>query len=255
MVERKHVVFNDKKNMNDQFVAGEAKGCSAKPVKGRVQIHARDLGEGKKLYLVEDTSNLIVYRGRSWLMQRAFAQDQPNDVPSGSRAWSSRWIRWFGIGEGGASVGDPLIAEPPGLDNCQLVTPGTLGTTNPGVIETTDGSHQFVSFDSGYPKFTVDTEVPAIGETLCTDSSATDPFDLANHDGDEFLVGVMQMTLTSGMANGTGYQDLSEAGLFCSDTGTTFADIDDLNIFARVSFSTIRKTSSRELIFTWYIYF
>lgn len=251
----KHLTFKDKNNVKDKMVQGSA--SAIKPVRGRVQIHARDIGNGKKLYLVEDTSNLIVYRGRHWLMQRAFGQDfdanQSDVAPAGSRDWKDRYVRWFAIGTGGASIADPLTAESPSLDDCALTTHVDIGGTS--YMETTDGNYQFKAFDSGYPKFIIDGDVPAAGESLCTDASAQDPVDLGTYYADNFLVSIMQITLAADEGNGTGYQDLSEAGLFCSESGGTFATISDLNIFARVTFSTIRKTSSRELVITWYVYF
>jgi hypothetical protein len=122
-------------------------------------------------------------------------------------------------------------------------------------MTTTDTLYEFKSFDSGYPKFTIDPDVPAVGEVLATDAVAQDPFDLDTYPMDKFLIGTIQVTLSATDANSTSYQDISEAGLFCSETGSAFSTIDDLNIFARVTFSTIRKTSSRELVILWYIYF
>ena len=228
-------------------------GGSARLPKGRVRIHARDLdGKGGKPYLIEDTSNLIVYRGRNWLMQRAFAKDMV-----GREGWKDRFISWFAVGTGGAIAGQPLVAEEPSLPNCGLGIHGTIGSGTSWLqCENYAGVMQdFHKFDSGYPQFINDPEIENFG--LCTTDTNIDPLDGATYNSDKFLIGMTKTTISADECNGTDYQDISEAGLFISPSNSmnyTFSPR-DMEIFARVTFSTIRKTSDRELIFSWLIYF
>lgn len=235
-------------------------------VKGRVRIHQRDISKsGLKTdpYLVEDTNNLIVYRGRNWLMQRAFAKDMTNRTD-----WSDKWITWLGIGVGGAVGGSPLVPTDPDLIECTLDTHGVVSAGSRWVTVNGLDYHQF---DTGYPLFLNDPEIvqcdprggalPSGCVDLCNDCSATDPIDTETYNCDKFLVALTRTTISSEECNGgTGpldYQDINEAGLFVSPSDNklySFAS-DDIQLFARVCFSTIRKDVNRELIFSWYVYF
>jgi hypothetical protein len=58
-------------------------------------------------------------------------------------------------------------------------------------------------------------------------------------------------TLSATDANGF---NLNEAGLFTS-TSTVGGFGGPFNLYARVTFPTIMKTSARQLLFIWYVYF
>ena len=253
-IERIGIRINDypKKNFDDELVCGEMvkEANSAKPRMGRVRIHERRLDEdgGKKLYLVEDINNLIVYRGRNWLAQRAFNTNLTNRP-----YWKDKYISWLAIGTGGAVVGQPLTPTSPVLEDCALNAHGTVG----GDRCVTVNSKDYHAIDISYPKFLHD---PDVTETLCSDCSEQDSIDLTTYRCDQFLIGLVRTTIVASEANGISpatYQDISEAGLFVSpsnDLTYSFAPT-DMQLFARVCFSTIRKQDSRELIFSWYIYF
>ena len=236
---------NQRKNTDDEMVMGNFQP------KGRVRIFERKIGDNK-LYLVRDTSNLIVYRGRNWLLQRAFNQDLTN-----REGWKDKYISWFGVGSGGAVGGSPLTPAAPELQNCQL---GTHGTIDDGANYVAVDGKEYHTFNSTYPRFINDPDVT--NGDLCTDCTSIDPDDAQTYNCDKFLIGMVKTTIATNEANGgTGdedYQDINEAGLFISESNSlTYPSFGagSIELFARVCFSTIRKNSNRELLFTWLIYF
>lgn len=237
---------NQRKNTSDEMALG-----GFQP-KGRVRIFSRDAKKKDSEPKLEvDSSNLIVYRGRNWLMQRAFNQDLTN-----RDGWKDKYISWLSIGTGGAVGGSPLEPSAPELPNHQLSAHGTI---NAGSNYVTVNGKDYRKFDSTYPKFLNDPDVN--NSLLPTGCTAQDPYDGITYRCDKFLIGIIKATLLSEEGNGGtevgDYQDISEAGLYVSPSNQlsySFAS-DDMQMFARVCFSTIRKTIDRELIFTWYIYF
>lgn len=233
---------NQRKNLEDVFVAGDD---NLKP-KGRVMIHERKVGDSK-LYLVEDTSNLIVYRGRDWLLQRAFNKG------FGTRTWQDKYISWFAIGTGGAVSGNPLTPTSPELPDYLL---NTHGTVNAGSRYITVGGLDYHDFDTNYPTFIHDTDVTetVYGPSFTDINGVTNP-------SDSVLIGLTKVTIASNECNGgtdpADYQDISEAGLFVSPKNTVGdpPSAGQLELFARVCFSTIRKDYTRELVFSWFCFF
>jgi len=244
MVKRIPISINDnqRKNLEDVFVSG---GDNLKP-RGRVMIHERKVGDSK-LYLVEDTSNLIVYRGRDWLLQRAFNKG------FGDRAWQDRYISWLAVGTGGAVGGNPLTPTSPALPDYLLNTHGSIDS---GSRYITVDAKEYHDFDSGYPALIHDTDVTetVYGTSFTDINSVTNP-------SDSVLIGLVKVTIASNECNGGSdpedYQDISEAGLFTSNKNTVGDPpaSGEIELFARVCFSTIRKNADRELVFSWYIFF
>lgn len=244
MIERIYKDVKDEfREIEDQFSIGDQK----RP-RGRVLIHSRIPGT-KELKLEEDTSNLIVYRGRHWLMQRAFYS------AVGSRNWRGYYINHFAVGSGGALATSPLSPIAPELTNYQLDTHAVIDN---GTFDTISGNEYF-RFDSGYPIFLQDEDITNYTGDGC---SHTDPLSVTGN-CDRELIAKVQVSIASDQCNdsdnpvnpglpGDPYQDLSEAGLFVTDSATapTVA-----KLLARVSFSTIRKDLHRELVFSWFIYF
>ena len=237
---------NQRKNTSDELAMG-----GFKP-KGRVRIFSRDVKKKDSEPKLEvDSNNLIVYRGRNWLMQRAFNVDMTNRT-----GWKDRYLSWLAIGTGGAVGGSPLEPSAPELPNHQLSAHGTI---NAGGNYVTVGGRDYRKFDSTYPRFLNDPDID--NSLLATGCTAQDPYDGITYRCDKFLIGMIKTTLLSEEGNGGtevgDYQDISEAGLYLSPSNSlSYGFVDgDMQLFARVCFSTIRKTIDRELIFTWYIYF
>jgi len=244
MVERIYKnIKDDVREVEDSFSIGKEK----RP-KGRVLIHSRIPGT-KELTLEEDTNNLVVYRGRHWLMQRAFYS------AVGARDWKSYYVTHFAVGSGGALVTSPLSPVAPELTNYQL---GTHGVIDNGTFDTVSGEEYF-RFDSGYPIFLQDEDIVNYTGDGC---SHTDPLSITGN-CDRELIAKIQVSIASGQCNdsdnpsnpglpGDPYQDISEAGLFVTDSPTSPTAA---KMLARVAFSTIRKDEHRELVFSWFIYF
>jgi hypothetical protein len=244
MIERIYKNVNDDlRGISDDFSIGNQK----RP-KGRVKIYGRTVGS-KNYDLLEDTNNLVVYRGRHWLMQRAFYSSV------GSRNWRDYYINHFAVGSGGALETSPLSPISPELTNYQL---GTHGVIDNGTYDTISGDEYF-RFDSGYPIFLQDEDITNYTGDGC---SHTDPLSVTGN-CDRELIAKIQVSIASDQCNdsdnlsnpglpGDPYQDLSEAGLFVTDSATSPTVA---KLLARVSFSTIRKDLHRELVFSWFIYF
>jgi hypothetical protein len=69
-------------------------------------------------------------------------------------------------------------------------------------------------------------------------------------DGDNYnywLIAKISTTLSADDANGF---NISEAGLY-----TASSNVGPFNLYARVTFPSIVKTSARQLLFLWYVYF
>lgn len=195
-------------------------------LRGRVQIF-ETLPDGTRK--LRDTNNLVVYMGRNWLMQRAVNLNQ--DLSAGVNSY----ISWLGLGIGGATTGDPLTPLTPNLTNVAL-------------------GQQIVINDSI--------------STNCVDGGKLHPFDSIafsqdENNQDEYLVADITTTILDNEANGpsgaTGpaaYYDISEAGLFISNSNDPLLfDPTSVKLFARVTFSSIRKYVDRQLVFVWKIFF
>ena len=261
MVETMTVNFQDSErgNLKDEF----GKKDNGFGMKGRVQIYEHKIGDSEdKLFLLRDTSNLIVYRGRNWLMQRSFN----NDLDSRT-GWRNYGLTLLGIGTGGAASGNPLVPISPALYNYALNNHGTIGTSVNKVTATSwdtqssgNATLEFKKFDTGYPKLLYDEDIS--GEeylNIYSGCTSIDPETSLSKKCDSFLIAQIQCTLEASEANGAGYLDISEAGLFFTDgisTATeTFSSASVAYLFARVTFPTIRKTDDRKIIFKWQIYF
>lgn len=262
MVKPEIITFTDKNNcLSDRF------GSQSKPaltmdvggrIKGRFKIYERKIGD-KNFYLVEEKNNLIVYHGRNWLMQRAFNQDL-NDSDFANR--SKMFISWLSIGTGGALEGNPLSPVAPTLPDCKMGNHGLIASGERYLtIGEGENARDFHAFDEGYPIFLHDPEVD--NSELCTEYQHVDPEEDISYNADKFLIAKIVTTIASDEANVTKgrpdleYQDINEAALWVSPSKSLSYDFspEDMQIFARVTFSTIRKDVNRALMLVWYIYF
>lgn len=273
---------SERVNLHDEMSMGNK-------LRGRVKIHSKYKGETKKT-LIHDDHNLIVFRGRNWLMQRAFNQNMGMNgwqgsgsgvggAPTTLRAWKDWYISWFSIGTGASISGSPLDVQSPDLTNYQLAAQGKIGGTKGVIINAKD----YMNFDDDFPRFLNDPDLDNDGIEETGDGedddllyAALDPNapifhdpekgDPGNFNADSFLIAKVQITLGVDEGNADesnpgaddAYQDINEAGLYVSPTHLIAQypnPAPDPEIFARVTFSTIRKTNLRELIFSWYIYF
>jgi hypothetical protein len=193
-----------------------------KPRKGFVSIIDKETGE----YLIKNKKcefggtgkeNLIVWNGREIIPQVLFHQDRnTGSLQKDLRIW------WLSTGIGGAdpiNVLDPIAPDSP-----------DVALNNEIVIDAANINYA----DLGKKK----------------------PFDSVSFEQDDendnrFLITRVTTTILYEEAN---INDLNEAALWLSNSddpnlATTF------ELFARVTFSTVRKHENRELIILWYIYF
>lgn len=235
MQDRK-IILNDNlgNNIHDDVYFNDNK-----PVLGRVKIYQHNVGD-TKLFLLHDTNNLVVYRGRRYLSRRAFNINASTD----SQDFKNLFISWLAVGKGGAIGNNPLIPTAPHIANSVLSSQGTIDS---GVNYVVVNSKQYHKFDTGYPTFITDGQI--------MDNSVAQP-------GDNELVVKVKVTIGADEANGDGgvfdpdaYQDINELGLFLSDKNTISPAPTVMELFSRVTFPTIRKTSQFRLTVEWLLYF
>jgi hypothetical protein len=187
---------------------------------GFVRIY--EINNNKKELISEH--NLVVYLGREWLLSRAFDFINSNIDPT-----PTEFISWLGLGNGGCPIGDPL------------------NPTAPTILDTDlDNSIMINPTDSNYADY---RSTPDIGYYKA-------PFDSITYeqDGDNYnrwLIARVDTTIGPGDANGF---NISEAGLFTAASNSG-GYAGPFNLYARVTFPTIVKTSARQLLFEWYVYF
>ncbi len=257
------------------------------PIKGRVQISERIIGDAtpttplfekdgilftpkKNSYqdpnktLIRDTNNLIVYRGRSMLLSRAFNKsliwnDDGNTTPQFLNM-HEKYIGWFGVGTKGASTENSQSPNAVNAVDWGLggdgVGHGSISGGG-GLLYKTINGREYHIFDSGYPRYVPDAEVTELVQSN---------MDQVFYDGsvrDSYLVAQIQVTLQTSEANGPdGSQQINEAALFMAESDQPSYDFSDyttnglhLDMFARVTFPTITKSAQREIVFAWYLYF
>ena len=164
--------------------------------------------------------NLVVYHGREMIAQKIFNLPNPNVVTE-----MNEYICWFGVGKGGVTAGDPFNPNPP------IATDGDLYDSVP--ISGTDSTCADYRTDAFYKAPIDDVE------------HQQDP-----DNSDSWII--IRTVTTLGLDRSTDEQ-ISEAGLFTAlDNSPGYNG--PFHLFSRVTFPTIVKTITRELMFVWYLY-
>lgn len=178
-------------------------------------------------YLAEEPKvkkgNLIVFDGREWLITTVFGVDNSN-----IEAKSDDKVYWVGFGSGGAPEEDPFSPTSPNQDDSDLNTSVMINETD---VEY--GDYRTTPTEGYYKKLLSQVQ-----------------YEQDELNSDRYLIGKVTITLTSADANGT---LLNEAGLFMASSNTPGYD-GDFYLFSRVTFPSVSKTESRQLVFIWYIY-
>lgn len=189
--------------------------------KGFVKIYEVN-NDGKKELVGKH--NLVVYQGREWLVSRAFNVINENIEPQ-----PEEFIGWFGVGNGGCPIGDPMNPTSPSNTNTDL--------SNPVMINTSDGhcGDYRITPDEGYYKHPLD-------EIL---------FERDPDNYNYWLIIKVSTTLGSSDAN-TYY--INEAGLYTAESSDGMYS-GPFHLYARVTFPSIMKTNARQLMFVWYVFF
>jgi hypothetical protein len=199
-------------------------GDRVKP-KGYVEIYEADEDGNKQLV---GRHNLVLYLGREWLAQRIVNTNNSAAIPT-----KDEYINWLGLGDGGVIPGDPFNPVPPVITDTELSSKVMINATDSSAAD------YHLSTEIGYPE-TGYYKIPF--DTI--------DFEQDIQNDDSWLV--VKITVTVGVDDANGKQ-LSEAGLFTSESniggyGGPF------NIFSRVTFPSIVKTSDRRIIFNWFLY-
>ena len=168
--------------------------------------------------------NLVVYLGREWLISSALRTKNDNITPT-----ENEYICWFGLGTGGCPIGDPLNPTAPTVNDTSLENEIMINTS-----DATCGDYR-VTPVTGYYKH---------------------PFDSITYeqDADNYNTWLIaRVSTTIGTGDGNGY-NLNEAGLFTAESDQAGYS-GQFSLYAKVTFPTIVKSSSRQLLFIWYLYF
>jgi len=216
------IIVNDypRKLTDDQIFTSMGHG-----IKGHVTAVDKVTGE-----VLADTDNLILYKGREWLAQRAVNIKSP----AWETAGKDGYITHFGLGTGGASPGDILTPLVPNATDVDLLSPCMLNNAETSYITRQKSGNNY--------------QIKPI-------SSVSFVPDISN--GNRYVIIQLQTNISLTDANGpngNASYDLNEAALFVTK-GENPDPIEDISIFARCTFSTIRKVVAREISFIWNIYF
>ncbi|MFW6030453.1 MAG: hypothetical protein ACOCRO_09405 [Halanaerobiales bacterium] len=168
-------------------------------------------------------NNLIVFDGREWLISSMFSVDNNNI----SRKSEDR-IYWVGFGSGGAPEEDPFSPTSPDQDDDDLYESVMINES-----EAEYGDHRTSPEEGHYKKLFSQVQ-----------------YERDDLNDDRYLVAKITITLTSADANDS---LLNEAGLFIASEDSSGYN-GDFHLFSRVTFPSISKTESRQLVFIWYVY-
>lgn len=210
--------------LGDSVGAGRRQETSERRPKGYVEIYEVDDDGNKQLV---GKNNLVVYHGRETLAQRLVDLEN-SQVPQ----TKDEFLTWFGLGDGGVDPADPFDPVAPVINDTELDSRVMINST-----DTSNADYHVVSV--GYPK----------------EGYYKKPFDSVDFETDslnenKWLILKITVTLTIDDANG---EQLSEAGLFTAESRAGGYS-GQFSLFARVTFPTIVKDSSRRIVFVWYLY-
>lgn len=207
-----HDGFNQKINRDRESSHGP---------KGFVEIYEIS-DDGKRVLIGKH--NLVVYKGREWLLSRAFNFSNPN-IPQ----TCNEFISWLGLGDGGCPIGDPLYPTAPTMEDVELSNPIMINPDDSVYADYRDNP------TPGYYKAPFDTLT----------------FEQDGYNYNTWLIIRVDSTISPADANDC---NISEAGLYTAESSSGgFAG--PFNLYARVTFPTIVKSPMRQLLFEWYVYF
>lgn len=187
---------------------------------GQVQIYELDEYDKKKLI---SKSNLVVYDARELIAQKIIDTNYGGITPD-----KDEFVCWFGLGDGGVSGADPFDPLVP--------TNGDDDLANEVLIHESDTSLGDYRAATGYWKIPFDSV----------------EFEQDTANDDRWVVLKFTITVGATYANET---ELSEAGLFTAASSSPGAgSTGPFHLFSRVTFPSIVKTSTRRLLFVWYLY-
>jgi len=188
---------------------------------GRVEIFELDEYNKKKLI---SKSNLVVYMARELIAEKTVNENYVGITPD-----KDEFVCWFGLGDGGVAGGDPFDPLVPTNGDEDLASEVMIHETNSLL-----GDYRVAT--PGYYKIPFDSV----------------EFEQDTANDDRWVV--LKFTITVGATYVNDIQ-LSEAGLFTFANATPgLGSVGTFHLFSRVTFPSIVKTSTRRLLFVWYLY-
>jgi len=210
-----------------------------------------------------ENTNLVVYHGRSWAMQKLMGTPLISQ-PEHRSQYPNMNICLFALGSGGCIIeNDQLYVIPVKLvdyklDNHLLAVPGSE-VPDDVYRYTVDGtSYDFMSFTS--IEYVPDPDVVPGDDAGIEDPDYEDMEDITvgGKKADSYLLTKIHILVPSDYYNGDGSepQPINEAGLFFNvlENGEPSENYFP-QLYAKVHFSSIMKTDSIQLAFEWYLLF
>ncbi len=205
-------------------------------------------------------NNLVLYQGRETLAQilvRVNTVDEEGIPPLQPVAGNKdMWLNWFGLGQGAADTecspgsGDVFAPEPPANEDTELACPIMINAT-----DTSSADYHIIN-DPDYPG----GDCQGTGGLYPTTGYYKHPFNAISFEKDalndnKWIVIKISTVIGIDDANGTNPagQPLNEAGLYTAASDQGLYD-GDFALFARVTFPTLLKDSTRRLQFVWYLF-
>jgi len=184
---------------------------------GWVEIYEVDEKGNKKLHA---KSNLVLYCGREWIGSKIFNLENPYLSTE-----IAEYISWFGVGDGGCTDADPLDPIPPTNNDIALAHEVSISATDATCADFHDGFYWKHPFDSIVYEQDVENDNAWL---------------------------IVKVITTIGPADSNG-QNINECALFTSLSSSAGYG-GPFHIYSRVTFPTLVKSSTRQLIFVWFIY-
>ncbi len=185
--------------------------------KGYVEIYERDKFGNENIL---GKSNLIVYNARELIAQKIVNIN--NNYADSSL---NEFLCWFGVGDGGANSGDPFNPNPPLNRDTNLYNSIPISATDATCADYNGGFFYKAPIDD------ITFEQDPLNENAWL---------------------ILRTITTLGMQRSVGYQ-INEAGLFTAASNASGYG-GPFNLFARITFPTLVKTDTRELVFIWYLF-
>jgi len=226
---------------------------------GLVEVY--DVKEDGTKQLVRK-NNLVVYQGRETLAQMLVRTNtvSDDDVLQATAGNKDHFLCWFGLGKGAADTecapgsGDVFAPEPPANEDVELACPVMINATDASCAD------YHIEGTPGYPGGNCQGTIGNYPATGYYKKPFQDIyFEKDNINDNKWIIIKITTVIESTDANGTllSGQALNEAGLYTaasnsggwgSNPGENFA------LFARVTFPTLLKDSTRRLQFVWYLF-
>jgi len=215
-------------------------------------------------------NNLVLYQGRETLAQmlvKTNTVDEDNNPPLTSVAGNkNHFLCWFGLGQGAADTicspgsGDVFAPEPPTNEDTELACPVMINIADASSADyhiLGDSDYRFPGDPTGGDCQGTLGTWPATGNYKKQFSSIS--FEQDNLNDNRWMV--IKITTVIGVADGNGTavggQAINEAGLYTAESnagGYGYRESDKFALFARVTYPTLLKDSTRRLQFVWYLF-